>query len=72
MRRNECSNASFDCRKKKSESKANSSDKDKTVKDNHTKISKSVFFSTSSTPTAADPDSEDESYVPRAYDVNAI
>jgi hypothetical protein len=31
-----------------------------------------VFFSKSSAPAAADPDSEDESYEPRAYVVNAI
>ena len=33
-----------DCRKKKSASKDNSSDKDKTAKDKETKTSKSVFF----------------------------
>ena len=48
------------------------SDKDKTAKDKETKTSKSVFFSKSSAPAAADPDSEDESYEPRAYVVNAI
>ena len=57
---------------KKSAIKDNSSDKDKTAKDKDTKTSKSVFFSKSSAPTAADPDSEDESYEPRAYVVNAI
>jgi hypothetical protein len=31
-----------------------------------------VFFSKSSVPAAADPDSEDESYEPRAYVINAI
>ena len=61
-----------DSRKKKSASKDNSSDKDKTAKSKDTKTSKSVFFSKSSAPTAADPDSEDESYEPRAYVVNAI
>ncbi len=61
-----------DCRKKKSASKDNSSDKDKTAKDKNTKASKSVFFSKSSVPAAADPDSEDKSYKPRAYVVNAI
>jgi len=49
---------------KKSASKDNSSDKDKTAKDKDTKTSKSVFFSMSSAPAAADPDSEDESYEP--------
>ncbi len=61
-----------DCRKKKSASKENSSDKDKTAKDKETKTSKSVLFSRSSAPAAADLDSEDESYEPRAYVVNAI
>jgi len=61
-----------DCRKKKSASKDNSSDKDKTAKDKDTKTSNSVFFSESSAPAAADPDSEDASYEPRAYVVNAI
>ena len=61
-----------DCRKKKSVSKDNSSDKDKTAKDKDTKTSKSVFFSKSSAPAAADPESEDESFEPRAYVVNAI
>jgi len=76
----ECSKCKFcpidghfevDCRKMKSVSKDNSSDKDKTAKDKDFKTSKSVFFSKSSAPTAADPDSEDESYEPRAYVVNA-
>ena len=39
-------------------SKDNSSDKDKTAKDKETKAPKSVFFSKSSAPAAADPDSD--------------
>jgi hypothetical protein len=49
-----------DCRKKK------------TAKDEDTKTSKSLFLSKSSAPAAVDPDSEDESYEPRAYVVNVI
>ena len=61
-----------DCHKKKSASKDNSSDKDKSVKDKDTKASNSVFFSKSSAPAAADTDFEDDSYEPRAFVVNAI
>jgi hypothetical protein len=42
------------------------------AKDKDIKTSMSVFFSKSSAPAAADPDSEDESYEPRVYVVNAI
>jgi len=37
-----------------------------------TKASKSVFFYESSAPAAADSDSEDESYEPRAYVVSPL
>jgi len=59
-----------DCRKKKSESKDKSSNKDRVSKDKDTKALKAVFFSKSSAPAAADSDSEDESFEPRAYVVS--
>ena len=56
-----------DCRKKKAEK---NSEKAKESKDKDSKAPKSVFFSKSSVPAAADSDSEDESYEPRAYVVS--
>ena len=56
----------------KTDSKDKSSDKDKPTKDKDDKTSKSVFFSKSSAPAAANSDSEDESYEPRAYVVYTI